>query len=72
MPPSQRWLTKGIPATSGVCPNRLTCGTLGANKQDLSAVGDRTFNKGTSLARKRQALFKVNNVDFVTFAKDVG
>ena len=59
-------------AALGVRLQRLTCRTLGANKQDLSAIGDCTLNKGTGFARKRQALFEVNNVDFVTFAKDVG
>ena len=55
-----------------VCLNRLASRTLRANKHDFAAIGDRGFNKSTGFARQWQTLFEIDDVDFVTIAKDVG
>ena len=40
-------------ATLGMHLHGVASGTLGANKKNFSAIGDRTLNEGTGLARKR-------------------
>ena len=57
-------------ATHRVSANRFTSGTLGAYKQDGAAIGDSRLNERACFARQWKALFEVDNVDFVTFAKD--
>ena len=59
-------------AALGLGADRLAAGPLGADEQDLAAVGRQRLDEGIGLARERQALLEVDDVDFVTFAEDVG
>ena len=52
--------------------NRLSRRTLGADKEYVAAVSNDCLDKSIRFLRHRQALFKIDDVDFVTFAEDVG
>ena len=59
-------------AALGVGMNSLTRRPLRAYKQNGAAIGDGRLHKRAGFARQRQAPLEVDDVDFVTFAKDEG
>ena len=56
--------------TLGMCLDGLACGTLGADKENRTAIGHGRLYERARFTRQRQALFEVDDVDLVTFAKD--
>ena len=63
---------KGHLAAISLRTNRLSRRSLCADKEYLAAISDDGLDKGVRVLRHRQALFKVDDVDFVTCAEDVG
>ena len=59
-------------AANRVVAYGVTCCALGADEENGAAIGDRSLDERTGFARHRQALLKVDNMDFVSFAEDVG
>ena len=70
MPPSQRWLTYGM-------PTRVACSAigflgllLGADEQHLAAAGDGVLDEGVRAVDVGQRLLQVDDVDAVALGED--
>ena len=70
-PPSQRWLTYGMPARLGDVLDRVAGLLLGADEQDgAAAVGERRPANSLRLLEQRLRLQQVDDVDAVALAED--
>ena len=70
MPPSQRWLTYGMPQRAASFCDRFARRALGADEQHLAAVGDHAAHEVRRVLVQRQRLLEVDDVDLVAFAED--
>ena len=70
MPPSQRWLTYGMPAAHRRGLHRFARRALGADEQHAAAVCDDLTNESRRLVVQRQRLLEIDDVDPVTFPED--
>ena len=59
-------------ATRSLFANHPLRRTLGANKKHRAAIGDHTAYIVHGIAKQRQRRLKVDNMNFSTFAENVG
>ena len=70
IPPSQRWLTYGMPTRVGLLGHRLLGLLLGADEEDRAAVGDGLLDEVVGAVDERQRLLQVDDVDAVALGED--
>ena len=70
MPPSQRWLTYGMPTRVACSAIGLLGLLLGADEQDRAAVGDGLLDELVGPVDVGQRLLQVDDVDAVALGED--
>ena len=71
VPPSQRWLTYPHPAAVCLALDHFLGLPLGADEQDLAAVGDQLHHVLVGIVDHAQRLLQVDDVDAVALGEDI-